>query len=81
MATSNNRTISIALDPLATAAERCVAGLLDPEAPIEPPYAEPDSPRLIAWPGYINSWSDARAYYRDDAGVYRDTETAEEWKP
>lgn len=35
-------------------------------------------PRLVAYRGYI-PWSDARAYYRDEAGVYRDTETNARW--
>lgn len=29
-------------------------------------------PRLLAWRGYI-PWSDARAYYRDEAGNWLDT--------
>lgn len=70
-------------DPLATLAERCTVA-----RPMRPAELEAfleaagnyRGPHLVAYRGYVNTWSDARAYYLDDAGVYRDTLTDEEWQ-
>lgn len=75
--------LSVALDPLSTAAERCVAGILDPIAPL-PAGArvlrQGDTfPHVMAYAGYVPAPGWPRAFYLDDGDVWRDTETGEAW--
>jgi hypothetical protein len=66
--------------PFLTTAERCVAGVLDPVAPIVGPAldASKPHPHHIAYRGYVPAPGWPRAYYLE-AGGWIDTETGEVW--
>lgn len=75
--------LPISQDPLSTLVERCTVARPMPPAEFEAFLAAAGNyhgPRLIAPRGYVNTWSPARAFYHDDAGVCRDTENDEAWQ-
>ncbi len=62
-------------DPFSTAAERCVAGILDRQVPSRPPFLTGEHPHVIAYPGYVGP---RPAYYLAADG-WRDTASNEKW--
>jgi hypothetical protein len=78
--TSLYASIAVANDPFAVTAERVTEAppmLADEAAAFFNP--EP-RPAIIAWPGYVNTWGDGRAFYMDENGRWRDTVTNQIWK-
>ncbi len=75
-------TIATAHDPLATTAARVADTPSMTPAEIEDFLTAADryhGPRLVGYRGYVNHWSSDRAYYLDDAGIWRDTVSDERW--
>lgn len=73
-------SIAVASDPFAVTAERVAEAprmLADEAAAFFNP--EP-RPAITAWPGYVNTWGDGLAFYRDERGIWRDTVTNQIWK-
>jgi hypothetical protein len=73
-------SIAVANDPFAVTAER-VAEAPRMLADVAAAFFSPEPrPAITAWRGYVNTWGDGRAFYRDENGIWRDTVTNQIWK-
>jgi hypothetical protein len=74
--------LTVVADPLSTSAERCVAGILDPFAPLprgaRTLSADETHPHVIAPKGYVPAPGWPRAYYLE-GDDWLDTETGVPW--